>query len=122
MKALILDDSRATRAILKRILKPLSVECVEAADGYQGLERLKEHADIDIVLVDWNMPNMDGLQFVQAVRQDSSNDGVMLMMVTTESEIQRVAHAMDAGANEYIVKPFTGDIIAQKLRILGLDI
>ena len=122
MKILLLDDSRATRSILKRILKPLNIECVEAADGYKGLDQLKEHPDIDVVLVDWNMPNMDGLQFVQAVRADNSNDGVLLMMVTTESEIQRVAHAMDAGANEYIVKPFTGEIITQKLRIMGLDV
>ena len=121
MKVLIVDDSRATRAILKRILKPLGCECIEAADGQKGLVQLQDHPDTVVALVDWNMPNMDGLQFVQAVRSDDSNADVLLMMVTTESEIQRVSFAMDAGANEYIVKPFTQDIIVQKLRILGLD-
>jgi two-component system chemotaxis response regulator CheY len=122
MKVLIVDDSRATRSILKRILKPLGCQCVEAADGQKGLDALAENPDVVVALVDWNMPNMDGLQFVQAVRADGNNDDVLLMMVTTESEIQRVSFAMDAGANEYIVKPFTQDIITQKLRLLGLDV
>ncbi|MBJ93319.1 MAG: response regulator [Rickettsiales bacterium] len=122
MKVLIVDDSRATRAILKRILKPMGVTCVEAADGQKGLDTLAENPDVALALVDWNMPNMDGLQFIQAVRSDSNNDDVLLMMVTTESEIQRVSYAMDAGANEYIVKPFTQDIISQKMRLMGLDV
>jgi two-component system chemotaxis response regulator CheY len=122
MKVLIVDDSRATRAILKRILKPLGCVCVEAADGKKGLDALAEHPDVVVALVDWNMPNMDGLQFIQAVRSNDDNDDVLLMMVTTESEIQRVSYAIDAGANEYIVKPFTQDIITQKLRLLGLDV
>ena len=118
--ALIIDDSRAMRAILKRILDKLDFTTSEAADGLEGLQRLKENSDISICLVDWNMPNMNGYEFVKAVRADKSNQDIWLMMVTTETEMTRVVKAMAAGANEYVMKPFTDDVIIEKLKLLGL--
>lgn len=118
--ALIIDDSRAMRAILKRILKNLGFRTSEAANGLEGLERLAEHDDISIALVDWNMPEMNGYEFVKAVRADSSNQHIWLMMVTTETEMSRVVKAMAAGANEYVMKPFTDETIVEKLQLLGL--
>lgn len=118
--ALIIDDSRAMRAILKRILTKLDFQISEAAHGLEGLERLSENKDISICLVDWNMPEMNGLEFVKAVRSDEANSDLWLMMVTTETEMSRVVKAMAAGANEYVMKPFTDDVIEDKLRLLGL--
>lgn len=118
--ALIIDDSRAMRAILKRILKKLDFKTSEAVNGLEGLQRLSEHDDIAICLVDWNMPEMNGYEFVKAVRSDKSNANIWLMMVTTETEMSRVVKAMAAGANEYVMKPFTDDVIVEKLRLLGL--
>ena len=118
--ALIIDDSRAMRAILKRILCKLDFRTSEASHGREGLERLAEHDDITLCLVDWNMPEMNGYEFVQAVRADKSNAHIWLMMVTTETEMTRVVKAMAAGANEYVMKPFTDDVIVEKLRLLGL--
>ncbi|MFK7994922.1 MAG: response regulator [Granulosicoccus sp.] len=118
--ALIIDDSRAMRAILKRILTKLDFKTSEAGHGKEGLERLAEHDDISICLVDWNMPEMNGYDFVKAVRSDKANADIWLMMVTTETEMSRVVKAMAAGANEYVMKPFTDDVIVEKLRLLGL--
>ena len=118
--ALIIDDSRAMRAILKRILTKLNFRTSEAANGLEGLERLAENDDISICLVDWNMPEMNGYEFVKTVRSDKSNQDIWLMMVTTETEMSRVVKAMAAGANEYVMNPFTDDVITEKLRLLGL--
>jgi len=118
--ALIIDDSRAMRAILKRILNKLDFKTSEACHGLEGLERLKQHDDISICLVDWNMPEMNGYEFVKTVRSDKDNADIWLMMVTTETEMSRVVKAMAAGANEYVMKPFTDDVIIEKLRLLGL--
>lgn len=118
--ALIIDDSRAMRAILKRILKKLDYKISEAENGLEALDRLAENKDISICLVDWNMPEMNGYEFVKAVRADKAYRDMWLMMVTTETEMTRVVKAMAAGANEYVMKPFTDDVIIDKLRLLGL--
>jgi len=118
--ALVIDDSRAMRAILKRILVKLDFKICEAADGQQGLDQLAANKDVSICLVDWNMPVMNGYEFVKAVRSDPDNKDIWLMMVTTETEMSRVVKAMAAGANEYVMKPFTDDVIVDKLRLLGL--
>ena len=118
--ALIIDDSRAVRTILKRILTGVGFRTSEATNGLEGLEVLKEHDDISIALVDWNMPHMNGHEFVKAVRANPANDELWLMMVTTETEMARVVKAMAAGANEYVMKPFTEDVIVEKLKLLGL--
>ncbi len=118
--ALIIDDSRAIRAILKRILTGVGFRTSEATNGLEGLEVLSQHDDISIALVDWNMPQMNGHEFVKAVRSNPANDELWLMMVTTETEMSRVVKAMAAGANEYVMKPFTEEAIKEKLKLLGL--
>ena len=120
MHALVIDDSRAMRAILRRSMQRLGFSVTEAGDGSEALERIADSEAFDIALVDWNMPNMNGYEFVKQVRAMPEHRDLWLMMVTTESEQSRVVRAMAAGANEYIMKPFTDDVIEDKLRLLGL--
>jgi two-component system, chemotaxis family, chemotaxis protein CheY len=123
MRSLVIDDSRATRAILRRILEQLDHEVLEAGDGRQGLAVLEAEAGqggIGLALVDWNMPVMDGLQFVEAVRARREYDHLVLMMVTTEGDTDHMVKALAAGANEYAMKPFTSSVIEDKLALLGL--
>jgi two-component system chemotaxis response regulator CheY len=120
MRALILDDSRAMRMILRRIMDSAGFEVVEGADGQQGLDALSRGPLPDVALVDWNMPGIDGLSFVKAVRDDPAYRQMTLMMVTTESEHDQVVRALAAGAHEYIIKPFTADAVVDKLELLGL--
>ena len=121
MKALVIDDSKAMRTIIGRILKELHIEVCDAADGSEGLSRMVEIPGIELVLVDWNMPVMNGFEFVQAVRGEARWKDVRLMMVTTETEVEQMTRALEAGANEYVMKPFTKDIILGKLQLMGLD-
>jgi two-component system chemotaxis response regulator CheY len=118
MRVLVIDDSRAMRAILASMLKARDYEVFEAADGKQALEVLKQHGAMDVAMVDWNMPEMNGMEFVQAVRADHGYDAMRLIMVTTETEMAQVSNALVAGANEYIMKPFTRDIVLGKLELL----
>jgi two-component system, chemotaxis family, chemotaxis protein CheY len=120
MRALILDDSRAMRMILRRIMHSAGFEVVEAADGRQGLDVLAGGPLPEVALVDWNMPGIDGLSFVNAVRDNPDYRPMTLMMVTTESEHDQVVRALAAGAHEYIIKPFTADAVVDKLELLGL--
>jgi two-component system chemotaxis response regulator CheY len=121
MHALVIDDSRAMRAILGKMLKELGFEIVEASHGREGLERLKQIAMPDLALVDWNMPEMNGLEFVQAVRADHAYDTMRVMMVSTESTLGAMTTALAAGANEYVMKPFTKDVILEKLALIGIE-
>jgi two-component system, chemotaxis family, chemotaxis protein CheY len=120
VRALIIDDSKAMRSILGRMLRGLDFEVVEAANGREALEQLQVRGKFDIALVDWNMPEMNGFEFIRAVRAKQMYDGVLLMMVTTETEMGNVVRALAAGANEYVMKPFTQDVILEKLRIFGM--
>jgi two-component system, chemotaxis family, chemotaxis protein CheY len=121
MRALVIDDSKAIRIILRRLLGELGFEVVEAADGRQALERLAELQPApELVLVDWNMPEMNGLEFVREVRGAGGNDDLTMVMVTTETESSQVVRALAAGANEYVMKPFTRDVLVDKLSLLGL--
>ena len=120
MNALVIDDSKAMRSILKKILVDLGFDVVQAGDGRQALEGLERVGKFDVALVDWNMPEMSGIEFVQAVRQNPAYDDMPLMMVTTETEMSQVVKALDTGANEYLMKPFTKDHLLEKLDILGL--
>ena len=121
MQALIVDDSRAMRQILRGMLKQLGFDVVEAGNGREALQHLEvTQQPPDVVLVDWNMPEMNGLQFVQAVRAEDRLCHLPLMMVTTETEMDQMAAVLAAGANEYLMKPFGKEAIADKLQILGL--
>jgi len=120
VKALVIDDSKAMRSILSRMLQGLGFEVLEASNGREGLQRLQASGNVDLALVDWNMPEMNGLEFIRSVRSEQSYDGVLLMMVTTETEMEQVVRALAAGANEYVMKPFTREIILEKLQIFGM--
>jgi two-component system chemotaxis response regulator CheY len=120
MRALVIDDSRTVRAIIGKILRDEGLEVVEAANGREGLERLRQSPGVELVLVDWNMPEMNGLEFIQAVRADRAYDQVRIVMVTTETEQEQVIRALEAGANEYVMKPFNRDILVAKLSMLDV--
>mgnify|MGYP003333718851 CR=1 FL=1 len=122
MHALIIDDSRTMRTILKRIVGELGFETTEAANGQEALDALETGIAVDLCLIDWNMPLMDGYTFVTRVRADSRWRNMTLMMVTTESEHGQIVRALAAGAHEYVIKPFTADAIVEKLELLGLAV
>ena len=121
MQALVIDDSRAMRSMIGKIMRQLGFDVVEAADGREALSRLQEGVRPNIALVDWNMPEMNGLDFIKNVRLDQSYNDVPLMMVTTENEMSQVVIALSAGANEYLMKPFTKEMLIEKLDILGIQ-
>lgn len=120
MKALVVDDSRAMRMILKRALTQEGFECVEAGNGQEALEVLESNPVVELALVDWNMPVMTGYEFLCEIRGKTCYDSVAVMMVTTETEISQVEKALDAGANEYVMKPFTPEVLREKLILLGV--
>jgi len=126
MLTMVIDDSRAMRLILKRIVAQLGFDVVEAGNGQEAMDYLKTNV-LDgegeipgLALVDWNMPEMNGLEFVTAVRAEPRLRGMTLMMVTTESEQNQIVRALASGAHEYVIKPFTPDAIIDKLALLGL--
>ena len=90
MRALVIDDSRAVRVIIRNILLEMGMEVVEAGNGREALEQLRQNPDVDLMLVDWNMPEMNGLDFIRAVRSQRAYDGVRIVMVTTETESEQV--------------------------------
>jgi two-component system chemotaxis response regulator CheY len=118
---LIVDDSRVMRLIVGKIVKETGFEVIEAANGAEGLERLRAGAagEIALTLVDWNMPVMDGFSFVQAARADGRFTALRIIMITTENGLAEVARALAAGADEYLMKPFTKESLRDKLRLLG---
>src|SRR5262245_36362035 len=120
MRALVIDDSRTVRAVIRAILEELDVEVVQAADGREGLEQLSRHPDVELILVDWNMPVMNGLDFIVAVRSQRLYDAVRILMVTTETESEQVTRALAVGANEYLMKPFNRDILLAKLSLMDV--
>ena len=121
MKALVVDDSRAMRSIIGKYLRELGFEVFEAASGMQALVDIRKIKGLTLVLVDWNMPEMDGCEFLQKVREEPQFHDVPIMMVTTESEMEQVAVALEAGANEYLMKPFDKQGLLEKLLLLGVD-
>lgn len=120
MKALVIDDSRVMRKIVGGILVEVGFEVVEAENGQDALDRLAEHDDVILCCIDWNMPVMTGFEFVVEVRKHPEWRNVTLMMVTTEGEQDQIVRALAAGAHEYVIKPFTPDVIIDKLQFLGL--
>src|ERR1700730_17353872 len=120
MRALVVEDSKTIRMTLREYLRKMDIQVVEAADGREALERLKELPRPDLVLVDWNMPVMNGIDFIRAVRELHVYDPLPLIMVTTNSESEHLDTAMEAGANEYIQKPCTLDALREKIALLGL--
>jgi len=120
MRALIIDDSRAMRALLGRILAELGFETGEASNGREGLEHLQAHGVPDLILVDWNMPEMTGIEFVEAARAVRAYDEAKIVMVTTETEMTRVVKALGTGLDAYVMKPFTKEAVVDQLVRIGL--
>jgi len=120
-KALVVDDSRAVRMILARTLKELGFEVCEAANGKEALQVVDaERTALTLVLADWNMPEMNGLELIKQLRQRPELASLVVVMVTTETELDQMATALEAGANEYVMKPFTKDILLEKLELVGV--
>jgi two-component system chemotaxis response regulator CheY len=122
MQALVIDDSRAMRLILGRMLRELGVDVTEATNGRDALEQIAAGLDPEFILVDWNMPELSGIEFIERVRLPPYSSTSRLVMVTTETELPQVVRALTAGADEYVMKPFTKESIIEKLQLLGLEL
>lgn len=120
-KALLVDDSRAVRLACSRIIRSMGYEAIEAENGAVALDRIREHPDIDFVLLDWNMPVMDGLSFLKALRSQPMDKQPLVVMCSTENDMEHIATAVAEGANEYIMKPFTEEIIREKISGAGVQ-
>jgi two-component system chemotaxis response regulator CheY len=116
---LVVDDSRVIRKVARRIVEDLGFEVAEAADGMEALAWC--HAAMpDAVLVDWNMPVMGGLEFVRRLRMEPGGARPKVIFCSVESDLARIAEALDSGADEYIMKPFDGEIVAEKFAMAGV--
>lgn len=122
MHALVIDDSRVMRKLLGRLLEQCGFEVSEASDGLEGLERLSAGPLPQLALVDWNMPNMNGVDMIRQVRSRREYDPLRVLMVSSETGTDQVAEALQAGADEYLMKPFTADSLRAKLDMLGMPV
>jgi len=118
--ALVIDDARVVRTLLRSNLVDLGFDVIQAANGREALAALDTAPSTTLALVDWNMPVMNGLEFVKAARADPRFAALTIIMVTSETEVDHIVSALDAGANDYIMKPFTSEMIAEKLLLLDL--
>ncbi|WP_321394071.1 response regulator [Emcibacter sp.] len=116
---LVVDDSKVIRKVARRILEELSFEVVEAVDGQDALDACKRSMP-DVVLLDWNMPVMNGLDYLKALRSTDGGDGPVVVFCTTENDMSHISAAISAGADEYIMKPFDREIIESKFSQVGL--
>jgi two-component system, chemotaxis family, chemotaxis protein CheY len=118
MKALTVDDSPTIRHIVAKTLKPLGFEVFEAGDGFQALKAIEEHGKMELIVLDWNMPNMDGYEFLIEIRKREELADMKIMMLTTENQRHYIIKAIMAGANEYLMKPFSSDMLVEKVKLL----
>jgi two-component system, chemotaxis family, chemotaxis protein CheY len=116
---LVVDDSRVIRKVARRILEDMDFAVDEAADGSEALARCRGTMP-DAVLLDWNMPVMNGLEFLKALRADPGGEVPIVVFCTTENDLGAISEAMSAGANEYIMKPFDSEIMQSKFAEVGL--
>jgi two-component system chemotaxis response regulator CheY len=119
-QALIVDDAKVIRLLLWDTLDRLGYDVIQAANGKEAIEALDKSPSTALALVDWNMPVMNGLECVKAIRADSRFASLIVVMVTAETEVDQIVAALDAGANDYVMKPFTPEMIEEKLLLLGL--
>jgi two-component system, chemotaxis family, chemotaxis protein CheY len=120
MRALVIDDSRAVRIIIGQILRELGMDVLVAGNGSEALEQIKKNPDVDLMLVDWNMPEMNGIDFIRVVRSQRAFDATRILMVTSEAQSNKVTEAIHAGANEYLMKPFNKEVLVAKLNLLDV--
>lgn len=116
---LIVDDSKVVRKVASRIIHDLGFECTEAENGQEALDMCNSSVP-DAVMLDWNLPVMSGIDFLEKLRQMDDGDHPKVVFCTTENDIEHIQRAMEAGANEYIMKPFDSEIIATKFLQVGL--
>ncbi|MGE0062768.1 MAG: PleD family two-component system response regulator [Xanthobacteraceae bacterium] len=116
---LVVDDSSVIRKVARRILETLNFQILEAEDGEQAIEACRRELP-DVILLDWNMPRMDGYEFLRALRRMPGGDTPKVVFCTTENDVAHIARALHAGANEYIMKPFDKDIVEAKFQEVGL--
>ena len=121
MKALVVDDSRAMRRIIAKLLVELGFEVLEAGSGLEALTLAEKTDGLSLVLLDWNMPELNGREVLERMRADERTADLPIMMVTTESEMEQVEVALSAGASEYLMKPFDHQALLEKLLLLGFD-
>jgi two-component system chemotaxis response regulator CheY len=122
MHALVVDDSRVMRRVVGRIVSTVGFDVLEAGNGREALEQVAAHGDaIWVALVDWNMPEMDGLEFVRHVRAMPGSDDLLVMMVTAQTGAEEMRAALNAGADEYLMKPFNEEHLRAKLALLGVE-
>lgn len=119
MRALIVDDSRFVRGFVRGLLEEKGIECEEAADGQAGIDCLGSSSRFDLALLDWNMPVMNGYDMLVRLRSLGYSE-LKVMMVTTEAENDFITSALEAGADEYLMKPFDEEALTEKLAMMGL--
>lgn len=122
MRALIIDDEEYVRELLADILDISHIECITAQNCKEGLDLLLKGEQVDFVFVDWRTPLMSGLEFAKTVRGDAKIKNVPLLMVTGKTDMEDVQEALKVGVNEYLMKPFTPDMVKNKLALLGFDV
>ncbi len=116
---LLVDDSRVVRKVARRIAEDLGFECSEAEDGQKAVEACEQTMP-DAILLDWNMPVMSGIEFLEKLRQMDNGSHPKVVFCTTENDMNHIQRAIQAGANEYIMKPFDSEIIESKFKQIGL--
>jgi two-component system, chemotaxis family, chemotaxis protein CheY len=119
-RVLIVEDSRATRMVIRNFMKEFGFAVEEAGDGQEALKLLARDSQFNLFVVDWEMPVMNGIDFVRQYRA-SSMPQIPILMSTTVNAFEKIAEALEAGASDYIMKPFTKEIFATKLDLLGID-
>lgn len=122
MKVLVVDDAPTVRRIMAQMLHEMGHETFDASHGKEALAQLNAHPEIGLVMLDWNMPEMNGIELLEALKaRQGTAPRPVVVMVTTENEMSKIVQAMAKGANEYIMKPFTKEILTEKLMILGIE-
>lgn len=121
MKVLIVDDSGPIRKLMSQMLRDMGFQTLEAIHGKDAAEKLLANPDIELIMLDWDMPEMTGIEFLEALRtlREKLPKRPTVVMVTTNNQMEKIVHAMTKGANEYIMKPFTKEILQEKLALLG---
>ncbi len=120
MKILVVDDSALIRSFMRQMLDEMGHQVIEAGNGKEALESINRHPDVGLILLDWNMPEMDGMQLLDALGAKKLKKRPRIIIVSTECEMEKIVQAMERGADEYIMKPFTKEILEEKLSLLGI--
>ncbi len=122
MKILLSEDTDLGRDLIKAFLEPLHFEIDTTSDGLAALTQLKINPNYDALMLDWDMPQLSGLELLKILRGDPQFDNIKIIMITGHNEIEHVKDALEYGANEYLMKPFSQEMLLEKLELLGIDV